>query len=421
MDDRLTERGLTLVELLVAMVITSTILGVVALLFVSSSSAVKKGYQSMKGFELARGALHVLESDLTSSFTSREHGDVFNLFGTPIGMTFIGVASNRRGMGPDNNPNVSRITYVVYPGNATRFRSLADREFITFRLLRFVEPDVEDLDSFPVDWPDINAPISNEAPVYEKNVYYELMAAVVDTYSGTDLRDVFKPQVIEEVLSAKKRELWIRMLAGDPTLTGDLLEPDFFWNLMNENPLDYVVADGLMANAFSLTGSEDEVQFFRAFERIIRENEKLDPDDFDPDDVVPYLPSIDQWKNILFPSMSKQQLKKLLPEAAFFNYGEYGGWRTNPHEIRWRHFWNSELNVRFIREFWGEASSPEELVTPAFGGTGSPLRPRLPVMVRARFRFKLEGKFVGSAGFDHQFEQTIDIPTGYTRPRARIG
>ena len=83
--------GFTLVELLVAMTIFITVMSSVMFLFSAAIRISKQGFQSQDAFEIARGAMDILERDLSRSFTSRDHGDVFNFYGTPIGFTFIGM------------------------------------------------------------------------------------------------------------------------------------------------------------------------------------------------------------------------------------------------------------------------------------------------------------------------------------------
>jgi len=96
-SNRETRRGgFSLVELLIAVAITVTLLTAIFTVFLSVMQAVARGHNTQKGYELARGTLHVIKQDVTASFTARDKGIDEQLFGTPIGMMLIGHAGGRQ-------------------------------------------------------------------------------------------------------------------------------------------------------------------------------------------------------------------------------------------------------------------------------------------------------------------------------------
>lgn len=232
-------QGFTLSELLVAMAIFMTLLGGLVLLFVGSLKAVQTGYQGMDAFEEARGALAVIKEDLMTGFGALEHSDSYTFYGTSIGFTFIGLASNTSDKG---NVNQARITYVLYntysdvimgttygtppkpsPGWIT-FEGAFEVNGVfqpaySYRLLRYEEPNVGDLESFPIAWG----------------------ATFLPGSETLTLQNLIDNEPSESSKCAKRRELWIRMLAG-----GGGQVPNG-WPILGKNPYDYAVTDTIVS------------------------------------------------------------------------------------------------------------------------------------------------------------------------------
>jgi prepilin-type N-terminal cleavage/methylation domain-containing protein len=220
-SDRGHSQGFTLIELIAAMAIFLTIMGGVAALFVTTMKTVKQGFQNQEIFELARGTLSIIENDLSRAFTSREHGDLYKFYGTPIGFTFVGLVGRDQNS-PDGN--LARVTYVIYHDNNDPdiLRSNQDVELPVYKLLRYYEPNREDLDDFPVVWyppGGSNDGVFNLGALIDRACQCNSLdpnpvGIHPDTGLPMDVRQT------KEAISAKKRELWIRMLSG-----GDAVVP----------------------------------------------------------------------------------------------------------------------------------------------------------------------------------------------------
>lgn len=261
-------RGFTLIELLVALAIFTTIMAGVTIMFNSVVRITKQGYQNQQAFETVRGALSVIEEDLTRSFGSRATGHKHTFYGTPFGFTFIGLVPSE----DSDEFNLARITYVIYGGDEhdeleTIFDATIDdlnendtedeRKRHVYSLLRFIEPGQDDLDSYPIDWASGLQGTENPEGQLSAILTASLDRAFSETICGSD-RLTMTPEEISNdpclngVLNAKKQELWMRMLAGDPSLPR-------FWDdgpgiptvrlgdpLNLHDPLDYVIAENIM-------------------------------------------------------------------------------------------------------------------------------------------------------------------------------
>lgn len=247
-------KGFTLVELLVSMAIFVTIMAGVTLMFNSAVRVTKQGYQNQTAFETIRGAIATIERDLTNSFVNRESGHKHTFYGTPIGFTFIGVIDTDG----DGNYNLARITYVMYAdpsgqGLTKTYQSTADddndsEDRTTYSLLRYIERGVEDLESFPIVWASLDTGDLGTLNLGQEITFARNQASFDGLCLSTDPDD----PCLEEVEKAKKRELWIRMLAGDPYLPRFWDTPGFTTvrssNIVNlsRDPKDYAIAENIL-------------------------------------------------------------------------------------------------------------------------------------------------------------------------------
>lgn len=191
----------TLTELLVSTAIFALLMTSVGALFVASLHAMRAGYQSQEAMELSRGTFNVLERDLTTMFTSRDGGQYHQFYGNEYGMMMVGMLRLRDENGREYN-RIGRVTYVIYPvviarpeplpngpnvfyvtqpfsldynkkigvdnynplqpavdfycTRGMRFSGNAEAdpetEIAVAALVRYVEPGVSDLDTFPFAW-----------------------------------------------------------------------------------------------------------------------------------------------------------------------------------------------------------------------------------------------------------------------------
>lgn len=318
-------RGFTLTELLVATAIFALLMSAVAALFVASLNAMKSGYQSQEAFETARGAFNTLERDLNTVFTSRDFGQYYQFYGNEYGMMMVGLIRSRDNSGREYT-RIGRVSYVIYPVLVSRLNtSTGEHEFfvtqpfaheyarnvgisdvglstqgyyktrgIRFKggdpnsdgdiyevcvaaLVRYVEPGVSDLDSFPFDWNELadfyegnpEFPPNNDPRSIRKqlNDSLEFPTSVTNPSSNPDLLARLS-DTREQMFVAKKRDLWLRMLScqeywipkltdGAPVLpniwgrrdpnTGNVVEPSWL-NVdpnMPVNPRDYIIAENV--------------------------------------------------------------------------------------------------------------------------------------------------------------------------------
>lgn len=424
--------GFTLPELLVGIAIFVSVMAGIVLLFNAAVRTVRQGHQSQQAFELARGTLGVLERDLTRAFTSRAHGDYYQFYGTPIGFSFVGMVE------VGGLDQIARVTYVIYgsycndPGRgiidpnipraqAAQLAALPtldtfqmvprqrdeDQEdvsetAVTFNLLRYIEPDAEDLDSFPVEWKSIPAGLPESgislAGVIQTQLdqaVFELNEALFDG-DGNRLRrwdDPALPDRFKQVVESTKRQLWIRMLAGgDRTFPQGIAGVPDAWGpdgpLYGLDPCDYIVAEDIR---FVSTAGEFAVRA----PTIMNPNDSGNFGDGRP-------------------------LLTYNGQEPFFQY-KRTGFREATSPLGGFVDESEQADEQFLL-FWNELFATGGDVVANAGG--NPLRPRIPESVRVRFNIVMPSSFPGAPDFDRVFEKTMDVVTGFTRnalPAQEVG
>ncbi|HNR35789.1 MAG TPA: prepilin-type N-terminal cleavage/methylation domain-containing protein [Candidatus Hydrogenedentes bacterium] len=365
--------GFTMVELLVAIALFAVLMSGVVMLFVGSVRSARTSYQQLDAFEKARSALTIVQNDLVTGFSSHQSSDLHTFYGTPIGMTFIGLVPSSTGSG---DFNVARITYVVYnqptdamfPGvlehkwkdiNGTEHTDYLDA--YPYPLLRFVEPDTPDLNTFPIPW-DESFTVGTMSKSY-RQALDELCGFPSDKRRPTDAE--------RERIWAAMCEMWIRMLAG-----GDAGVPINYWdspawNLKKAvmNPLDYMVADNILS-------------------------------DMPPD------------RRQTEPFCGKEFFDYDL--AAFFDNPNY----QNPDMTKIANVWWNDPRSSRINQ--------DDSASPAYGWQcgEEPLAPdayswniRLPQVVTMSFWLMFESPYPGAPDFKRHFSLQINIPAAYARPQ----
>jgi len=181
--DSNTRRGVTLVELLVAIAIFIAIMGGVMMMFTSVTNTVRRSYSTMGVYARARDALLALERDVQTSFSAPAAGASLQFYGEPHGLVMIGVSS-------DNS--LGRLTYVVHRDTSrmTNPGAFDGRgEFVTLppRFWKEVKPPDNPADP---GWYDLNAyyPGTDDDLVeFRVEVIYGLLLRFFET----------KPQTLE--------------------------------------------------------------------------------------------------------------------------------------------------------------------------------------------------------------------------------
>lgn len=357
--------GFSLVELLVAVAVLMILMGGFTLLFSGSVRTVRSSMQQVDANDLASGAIASLKHDLTGSFNSGGLGGAGSFYGTPIGMTFIGVTQNvspyHRHKPHQADYRTARITYVLYsdkngpyqmfpeafleeiaPGQYSGVRFPA----FTHKLIRYVEPNETDLDSFPVQW--------------------DAEGVLGENYSLSDLIDGMLLEIlqerpdllnhVEETTQALKRELWIRMLAGGDHEVPNAWAPENHERILGRPPHfetnvhDFVLLDGVAT--------------------------LVPPYD------IPYMPSVP-------PGYESDPFLG----APLFSY-DYS--QPGPYAAR-NHWWNDRRSVN------------------CWDGAGYCSDERLPEIVSAAFWLMFPAVHPASPHFQRRYTTTLHVPAAFSR------
>jgi prepilin-type N-terminal cleavage/methylation domain-containing protein len=384
--------GFTLVELLVAVAIFTSLMAGVMLLFTSAVRTVRQAEQIREAYDVARGAMRVLQDDLVSAYSARERGDIFQFYGTPIGMTFIAFVEDEEGV-----PELARITYVLYhdddaaeEGLRARVTYLEDDEgnvvvdengqpkpYYRVSLLRYVETDVSDLESFRVEWDKVGVRVGGDETLYALKDLVTLRMANSPCVPGDE-------HCQERLERVTKRQLWIEMLAG---------QAGNFWEAENLDPADYVVLDNILVETVP--------------QLPMLPVDTAPPDGFEQPTDVAYQ---------LDPNSPGYLYTSRYP-TVFFQYGITDRYDApdNPdlkYMARWTIYWQDYINM---------LSSPDDPPVALAPGldtrvdVGSPLFPRLPELVRTRFSLYFDSPYVGAPPFNSIFEQEVNLRSGYAR------
>ncbi len=438
-------RGFTLVELIIATAITSIILSAIAGLFVLALRTVKSGNAAMDANELTRAAFAVIERDLNTAFTSREHGELFHFHGNEVGMSFIGLARTYDANANRDVVQLGRVTYVINSTLNAVNNGLDDddngvidnaaesvfdliymerldvrdgttngidddndglvdeageqiKEMVeaqlnselgpgvrTVSLLRYFEPGVETLDEYDSGIIQSFEQASADSP--------NMQAVLDDALAALDLDNVRDAQIISQIERNFRRDAYIRMLAN---ADDNFVYPDG-WALLDpnpggdpKNPVDYVIADNILS---------------RASQKLLAEGDPI------------YTPAIDA---IRFP---------------YFLYGRSAFNASNISTIEYAGSWNANENVieiidnpRLTAGFGPPIDDDfdDDLDTlpdawQTFGGIGTPLQARLPEIVRVRMPFVFDSPYAGAPHVQRELVQDIRVPSAFTRRNPLAG
>jgi hypothetical protein len=375
------------VELLVALAIFGILMSAVVIIFVGSLRTTQTGYQQMDAFERARTALSVIDDDLVRGYASHQSGDVHSFYGTPIGMTFVGVVQMTSN---SNDINLARITYVVYnQPTAEGFPEAREvcildsngntvanpcttvlRDAYPYPLLRFVEPGFSDLESFPIVWE------STYNGVTPGTVLQTLCDQAADSAQlpRFNWMDPTLGLVEQDIVRAKKCEIWIRILAG-----GDRLLPVDFWTNVLPGGVDY--------HDYIVT--ENILSIVKPYDRARLPSDIVQACDsrYDPAS-NPYDRGDDAFGEQLFCFDATRQ--SFVRPDPFFDYSVTGYAENAAPSLLGSPWWNDPRAWN-----WRE--------------------PRLPEVVIAKFWLMFPSPYPGAPDFQRQFTLEVNLPVGYTR------
>ncbi len=105
-DRYVNTKGMTLIEVIVAMTILSIILTGLVTMFVSAIESTHQGYMIKESYGNARSAMEVLARDLERACTLANRGEKVQFYGTPTALTFVTMLDNGQ---------VGRVTYFFAP------------------------------------------------------------------------------------------------------------------------------------------------------------------------------------------------------------------------------------------------------------------------------------------------------------------
>ena len=436
-------QGFTLAELLVAMVIFLTLMSGVMVMFGASITAVNETYARKDTYEAGRAALGVIARDLQSAFTAREHGDLYNFYGTPYGFTFIGALQNGK---------LGRITYALrFSGqfaelDAMRIGDAAallagapiDPADVTDRtdfhpiywLIRYEESGDANLENFDLpgglQWPTIDSvfPLRDQdiTPPPENNSphLYNLLRLAVRNPDGTDLRDmifslrysntgglhIVDSNFVAQVLAAKKRQLWIDMVAGRGAFANALLTPgqippgDYFARILAEQGYelaDYAVAEEILATPLTDANGDNLYDGLYPDGRLIVATLSFftyaGPDGT-------RAATFNALDNLSFPNLNDKDLDNR-------NLIRWGTFKDPNNPKLFNHLMLQSFDDGLARLLAGKRGYTTAL--------GLPILPRIPALVEPNFVVFYAPKRVGGASFQKQFSQAIEVPAGLTR------
>ena len=422
-------------ELIIAAAITSIIISAIAALFILALRAVKSGNAAMDANELTRAAFALMERDLNTAFTSREHGELFHFHGNEVGMSFIGLA---RGYDDSSDRDISqlgRVTYVINPslnlgsnlvdddndgvvdnpeegyGDLiymerldTTLGEMVEAQLPgedapgvrTISLIRYFEPGVESLDEYDSD---IKAEFDRAELEAENGTDPEFASEMgrrlifeLDALEFDYVRDA---HIINEVTRNFRRDAYIRMLANAHTLNPDNGQYPYGWSLLEPvcatcdppDPYDYVIAENIL---------DIESQLLLA--------------DVDPS----------QYINLI----------GAIQDRPYFLYGRTALNASSQEMIEYTTTWNANANVYEIQDNVQYTPDAGTFVGPdtptgtewrTFGDVGTPLQARLPEIVRVRFPFVFDSPYAGAPHMQRELVQAIRVPTAFTRRNPLAG
>ncbi len=371
-------RGFTLPELLISMAILSILTLALFMLFRSSLSAFKSTKKAMDASEETHTAFRVLERDLAQGYAAKHYGDSANFFGCPYGFSMIAT------LDAAGQARTARVSYVVHSFAGQKQADTLDGDLPTFGIIRYIEPGVDKLNEYPVQWPDYTSP----TPPIELPNLYQPLRDIYERFGPASLSPVPAAQ-LESMLQARKHELWLAML-GDreepfgalPRLWDDQAAPGTTWGggpsfaalWDGKYPEDYLIAEGVVQA--------------------------------DADRPFPggYTTTIGPSGEIVYEVQN-------FSEVHWFRYG------YTPRDVEFI----KDMGVVETAPYWNavdpdKIEAPGDINYPFTNLAGSPLYPFPPSLVEVNMAFAFPAPNLGERHFVRKLAHTFQIPVGYRRP-----
>ncbi len=377
-------RGFTLPELLISMAILSILTLALFMLFRSSLSAFKSTKKAMDASEETHTAFRVLERDLAQGYAAKHYGDSANFFGCPYGFSMIAT------LDAAGQARTARVSYVVHSfagikAVETLSDAADDMPLLTFGIIRYIEPGVDKLNEYPVQWPDYT---SSTQPIElpQRNLYQPLRNIYVQ-FGPASLSPVPAAQ-LESMLQAVKHELWLAML-GDreepfgalPRLWDDPAAPGTTWGggpsfaalWDGKYPEDYLIAEGVAQ-------ANPETAFPAGYSNTTYKEESV-------------------------------YLGEAFANVHWFRYG------YTPRDVEFI----KDMGVVETAPYWNAVDpdnigAPGDINYPFTNLAGSPLYPFPPSLVEVNMAFAFPAPNLGERHYVRKLAHTFQIPVGYRRP-----
>ena len=204
--------------------------------------------------------------------------------------------------------------------------------------------------------------------------------------------------LVEKIISIKRRELWIRWLADDPTLVNDQGLPRFWstnpddTNDYRPDLRDYIISDDILYRSRIKTpgGTFLDVEIADALSSVV------------PDPVAPLI-----LNTINIPGAFQYASSNAVAMETFNDTANIVGYTLMRA--------STDNNSNLLQE-WDQALFTElTLLSTQTGASGSPLKPGLPAIVQPGIFITTEKVTPGSPDFSHWFSQQVEIHAGSDR------
>lgn len=376
-------RGFTLPELLISMAILSILTLALFMLFRSSLSAFKSTKKAMDASEETHTAFRVLERDLAQGYAAKHYGDSANFFGCPYGFSMIAT------LDAAGQARTARVSYVVHSfagikAVETLSDAADDMPLLTFGIIRYIEPGVDKLNEYPVQWPDYTSP--PPPPEAPESPLYQPLRDIYERFGPASPSPVPAAQ-LESMLQAVKHELWLAML-GDreepfgalPRLWDDQAAPGTTWGggpnfaalWDGKYPEDYLIAEGVAQ-------ANPETAFPAGYSNTTYKGESV-------------------------------YLGEAFANVRWFRYG------YTPRDVEF-----IDMGLVETVPYWNAVDPlnigmPGDPNYPFINLAGSPLYPFPPSLVEVNMAFAFPAPNLGERHYVRKLAHTFQIPVGYRRP-----